>query len=467
MGNLHPYRIAIIAPTCFYYQAPLFRALAADSRMDLTVYFCTDEGISGKDTKAAYGTDESWAPKDDLMEGYRSKFLRNHAPWGSYLRSLVGLANLGIWKELRRNRPDAVVVMSWMNPTWWLTYLACLKLGIPMLFMTDANVHAEVLKSPWKSWLKRVALGKLLFPAISGFLCAGTSNRELYVSYGVPDEKLFPFAYSWGYASLIEDSKWLRSQKSALRTEYGLPQDAVVLLYCGRLSAEKGSIELINAYKMVSQPEKALVVVGDGKLRKPMQELADAQDIDSVYFMGFQNRDNIGKFYALADILVLPSREETWGMVVNEGLCFSLPVIVSDQVGSGADLVIPEENGYVFPSNDVGALAEGMSKMIELPDEDRVKMGERSQRLITEWSNRDLSAAFVEYFGSIGLRKQGRFARLSLRRLALRVYRSLPDWIALAVALIFVGTIWTAGIIFLVFRLVLHRFQVTLKRFRP
>jgi len=198
-----------------------------------------------------------------------------------------------------------------------------------------------------------------------------------------------------------------------------------------------------------------------------MQELADAQDIDSVYFMGFQNRDNIGKFYALADILVLPSREETWGMVVNEGLCFSLPVIVSDQVGSGADLVIPEENGYVFPSNDVGALAEGMSKMIELPDEDRVKMGERSQRLITEWSNRDLSAAFVEYFGSIGLRKQRRFARLSLRRLALRVYRSLPDWIALAVALIFVGTIWTAGIIFLVFRLVLHRFQVTLKRFRP
>ena len=390
MGNLHPYRITIIAPTCFYYQAPLFRALAADSRIDLTVYFCTDEGISGKDTKAAYGTDESWGPKDDLMGGYRSKFLRNHAPWGSYLRSLVGLANLGIWKELRRNRPDAVVVMSWMNPTWWLTYLACLKLGIPLLFMTDANVHAEVLKNPWKSWLKRIALGKLLFPAISGFLCAGTSNRELYVSYGVPDGKLFQFAYSWGYASLMEDSKWLLSQKSALRTEYGLPQDAVVLLYCGRLSAEKGSIELMNAYKMVSQPEKALVVVGDGKLRKPMQELADAQDLDSIYFMGFQNRDNIGKFYALADILVLPSRQETWGMVVNEGLCFSLPVIVSDQVGSGADLVIPEENGYVFPSSDVGALAEGMSKLIELPDEDRVKMGEQSQRLITEWSNRNL-----------------------------------------------------------------------------
>jgi len=105
--------------------------------------------------------------------------------------------------------------------------------------------------------------------------------------------------------------------------------------------------------------------------------------------------------------------------------------------------------------------------LIELPDEDRVKMGEQSQRLIREWSNRDLPAAIVEYFGSIGLGRQQRSARLSLRRLALRVYRSLPDLVAFAVALIFVGTIWTAGIIFLVLRLVLDRFKGALKRFWP
>ena len=153
----------------------------------------------------------------------------------------------------------------------------------------------------------------------------------------------------------------------------------------------------MNAYKMVSQPEKALVVVGDGKLRKPMQELADDQDLDSIYFMGFQNRDNIGKFYALADILVLPSRQETWGMVVNEGLCFSLPVIVSDQVGSGADLVVSGENGLIFPAGDVSALTEGMSRLIELPSEDRLKMGEKSESLIKEWLDRDIGKVLVGY----------------------------------------------------------------------
>ena len=48
------HKITIIAPTCFYYQASLFRALAADNRLDLTVIFCTDEGVSGSDIKSAY-----------------------------------------------------------------------------------------------------------------------------------------------------------------------------------------------------------------------------------------------------------------------------------------------------------------------------------------------------------------------------------------------------------------------------
>jgi alkylhydroperoxidase family enzyme len=74
--------------------------------------------------------------------------------------------------------------------------------------------------------------------------------------------------------------------------------------------------------------------------------------------MGFQNRNDLGDFYALADILVLPSNRETWGLVVNEALSFSLPVVVSDQVGAGVDLVIPDQNGYIFPAGEIPALAD-------------------------------------------------------------------------------------------------------------
>ena len=455
------HKITIIAPTCFYYQAPLFRALAGDDRIDLTVYFCTEEGSSGSDANLVYGTNESWVPNEELLQGYKFEFLRNHIPRGSYLKSLVGLANLGIWEELRQNRPDAVVIMSWMNPTWWLTFMACQKFGIPILLMTDANVHAEQLKSFWKSWLKRIFLGKLLFPAMAGFLCAGTSNRELYMSFGVPEMRLFPFVYSWGYSSLIDESNRLEGRKSELRKEFGLPQDSVVVLYCGRFSEEKGTVELINAYKLVSSPKKALVLVGDGRLKRRMEELLDEHDHTSVYFMGFRNRNEIGKFYALADILVLPSQKETWGMVVNEGLCFSLPVIVSDQVGAGADLVSHEENGYVFRTGDVKALAEWMTKLIELPDEDRVHMGEESQRLINEWSGRDLPAAFVEYIDSIALK-----TRTGNARSLLWLYRLLPNWIGKIMAFSSIMILWGAATGFLFLRPSIRRIKGILRKSR-
>ena len=395
------YKIAIVAPTCFYYQAPLFRALSANPKLDLTVYFCSEEGLSGRDVRTAYGADKSWGVSDELLNGYKSKFLRNFSPWGSYLKSLVGLANFGIWRELGKERPDAVVVMSWMNPTWWLVFLACMRFKIPMLFMTDANVFAEQFKSRWKTWIKRIVLGKFLFRRTSGFLCAGTANRQLFSFYGVPEQKFVRFAYSWGYDALIKESEDLEGQKSALRAKHGLPLDSFIILYCGRLSPEKGTAELMEAYSMISHPNKSLVLVGDGRLRQSIQDYADKNGLESVYFMGFRDRKEIGQFYTLADLLVLPSQRETWGIVVSEALSFSLPVIVSDQVGAGVDLVNPNENGQVFPAGNIGALTKCISSMMDLSKEELSEMGSKSGNLIRAWSGRDLGKPLVDYLDVI------------------------------------------------------------------
>ena len=398
------YKVAIVAPTAFFYQVPLYRDLAANSRMDLTVFFCSDEGLSGKDIVKKFNTEADWGVvEEELLSGYNFKFMRNFSPVASYLNWPFGLMNFGIWAELKRLRPDAVILMSWVNPTWWLAILACLWFRIPFLYLTDTNIQAEPLKRWWKAWPKRLLLGAGLFKLTSGFLYVGEANKRLYKYYGVPESKLVDFAFTWGYESLLEASRKLAHQRNLMRSQLGIPKNGRVILYCGRFSPEKGPSVLLEAFEQLQLPGKHLIFVGDGKLRGALEAYTTKHRLDAVQFVGFQNRQEILKFYAVADVLVLPSLSEATGGVVNEAMCFGLPVIVSDQVGFGMDLVGNGYNGFTFPVGDSGALARRIDQLFELPEGDRQMMGARSLDLMTKWAQRDLAGSLAQYLDSMYL----------------------------------------------------------------
>lgn len=399
------YKVAIVAPTCFYYQAALFRELAAHPRIDLIVYFCSPEALSARDVLHMYKTNDHWGVQEEVLEGYEYKFLRNYSPFPSYLRWPFGLMNLGIWNSIGRDKPDAVVLMSWMNLTWWEAILACSFFKSPFFYMTDANGQAEVSAPTWKTWIKKILLGRFLFPVTSGFLCAGTANRRLYQSYGVPEEKLVPFAYSWGYNDLIQMSGELVAQRTPVRAGLGIDDDRYVVLFCGRLSEEKGPFQLLKAYHRVNSRRKALIFVGDGQLKQALQNYVAANNVESVYFVGFQSRQEVSKYYAASDFLVLPSLRETWGIVVNEALCFGLPVIVSDQVGAGEDLVDHGNNGFICPVEDIDGLAGYIEQLGDLRAEERGEMGARSKEMMNQWVQKDLGGSLVGYLDTISSRK--------------------------------------------------------------
>ena len=391
------HKVAIIAPTCFYYQVPLFQTLATHPRMDLTVYFCSEEASRGNDVREKFKADGNWGIEGELLEGYRYKFLRNFSPWPSYLNSLVGLMNFGILMEIIKTRPDVVVLMSWMNPTWWLAVLACVVSGVPFLYLTDQNVQRDISGPGWKRWVKSQVLGRMLFRLTSGFLCAGTANRLLYEFYGVPEHKLIPFAFSWESEKLLKISDELSGQKDRIRAELGLPEDSYTILYCGRLSPEKSPMNLVRAYEKVDLPGKALVIVGDGVLRASLESYVASHGLESVYFFGFQNRREIPKFYVAVDVLVLPSDQETWGIVVNEAMCFGLPVITSDQVGAARDLVQNGLNGLSFPRGDIDTLAGNIMHLMQLSEDELLTMGANSRGIIEGWTERNLPDSLEQY----------------------------------------------------------------------
>jgi glycosyltransferase involved in cell wall biosynthesis len=229
----------------------------------------------------------------------------------------------------------------------------------------------------------------LLFRRISGFLAIGSENKEFYKFYGVSENKIFLTPYAIENERFIEGYEKLINLKDEIKKEIGIPLDKVVILFSGKLIEKKRPMDLLKAFERIDTDSKALVYLGDGILRKTLENYVRERNINDVYFFGFRNQNELPKYYVMADIFVLPSSiGETWGLVVNEAMCFHLPVIVSDMVGCGRDLVKVGENGFVYPVADIKKLAVCLLKLLQ-NSQLRKRMGERSLEIIDRWSYKE------------------------------------------------------------------------------
>jgi len=165
----------------------------------------------------------------------------------------------------------------------------------------------------------------------------------------------------------------------------------------GRMVEEYKNISyLIRSFQRLktSGKEVSLSMVGDGPDRANYEEMVKRQNIFGVRFLGEMDHDQLCRVYVAADIMVLPSRSETWGFVLNEAMEFGLPLVVTDRVGAGPDLVHPGENGFIVPSGDEAALVKALEKLINDPGL-RTKMGQASRKIVEQFSPENWAAGVV------------------------------------------------------------------------
>lgn len=175
-----------------------------------------------------------------------------------------------------------------------------------------------------------------------------------------------------------------------LKMRYDVDDAAVVLLYVGRVSKEKGLHFLTEAYRILLNKGHAvrLVVVGNGPYRKEMEH--DLEETSAV-FTGYLDGDDLPAVYAESDALVFPSATDTFGNVVLEAQSSGIPVIVTDK-GGPHENIIPNETGIIVRANDAEALALAMEKVVT--DEGYRKAMGKSARNYME--SRSFDAAFEE-----------------------------------------------------------------------
>jgi len=169
-----------------------------------------------------------------------------------------------------------------------------------------------------------------------------------------------------------------------VQEKYAL-QGKKVFLFVGRLTEVKNVALLIDAFATLQKQEKemALCLVGDGNLKETLERQAASLGCENVLFAGYVGFPQNVEYYKMADVFVLPSLHEPWGLVVNEAMIMGLPVIASSKVGCRKDLVVEGKNGFVFEDGNVEELTAVMKDILQ---KDVSALGEQSTAMMQKWN---------------------------------------------------------------------------------
>jgi glycosyltransferase involved in cell wall biosynthesis len=162
-----------------------------------------------------------------------------------------------------------------------------------------------------------------------------------------------------------------------VHTEY---KNSRVILSVSYLRLEKGLRYLIEAFKELNLRDTVLMIIGTGKEEKNLKLLA--KDDENIQFLGYKQGKEKAKYYSLADIFVLPSLHDPWGLVVNEAMYYGLPIVVTNTSGS---LELVTDNGFVVEPGNSEALANAIWKLMN-NEELRKQMGKRSKEHIEKYN---------------------------------------------------------------------------------
>lgn len=312
-------RVALLTEIPAPYRIPLFNALAA--RVDLRVLFLRE-----------CNPDRPYDLHEEEML-FEHQVLRGFdiTVWGRWL-----VLNAGVFRNLRR--ADAVVLGGWNQPAFWAALLYCRMLGVRSLLWVEST--GDDRRSGRFEGAKR-----RLLRSIDAFVVPGGASRAYLEGLGVPATKI-------ATAPNAVDPQLFRPGARARN------DGTIRLLAVGRLAPEKGVDTLLRAADGLPVE---IVVAGTGPQEEELRRLAGA----NVTFLGHVGRDALPALYADADVLVMPSRSDPWGMVLNEAALAGLPLVSTTAAGAAHALIEDGANGFRVPPDDPAALRAAIVRLVE------------------------------------------------------------------------------------------------------
>jgi glycosyltransferase involved in cell wall biosynthesis len=394
-------RVAFVNTHPIQYFAPLYAYLNQTGVFAVTALYLSDSSVRGS-LDTAFGRTVKW--DIDLLSGYDVRFVEGagirNEPAGFF--SIIAPQ---VWREVSRGGFDALVVHG-HTPAAALIAVAAAKWARLPVF-ARGETHLGLRRGLLKR-LVRKPLMSAFYRSLSGVLSIGSANAAFYRAIGMPEERIFSMPYTVDNVRFAKDSQLSSAQRSKIRAELGVTDDDPIVLYAAKLQARKHPDDLLRAAARLKDRGTPfhVVMVGSGEMAAELVNLTSRIELDNVHFHGFVNQSALPQIYGAADVFVLPSENEPWGLAVNEAMCAGLPIVASAEVGCVADLVRAGVNGQTFAAGDVEGLANALHSVL-VDRKTRTRMSTASRDIISRWSYAECAAGLQAALVRGGMKAPG------------------------------------------------------------
>lgn len=358
-------RIAIVISHPIQHFCPQYLSFAQNPDVVLKVFFGSALGYK-KYVDANFKTEVSW--NNLQLERFSHCFLNGE----QVLQPDKNLDAPSLEKELQHFQPDLLFTYGYFQKLQRRAHRWAIKNKVAIAYISDSELrhHENAVKAFLKSFFLR-----RYFSRVSYFLTMGDANEAYYQKYRIPSEKLLRMHYPIDYG--LYQKTFLKKDRlrAAIRNQYSIRENEMVLSVVGKLVAWKNQDHLIEAMKLLEKEGiyAHLFIIGSGNMRSKWEEKAGNLKKGHIHFTGFVKAEDLPSFYAATDIYVHPASLEPHSVAISEAIIMGCPVILSDRCGSfgPTDDVQEGKNGFVYPFGNITSLAEKIKSLVK--DEQRRK----------------------------------------------------------------------------------------------
>lgn len=326
------------------YRVKFFSLLG--EKCDLTVLY---------EVTQARNRDKQW--KADKAKSFREVYMHTH--------QLIddGGLSFDIFRFLKRNIYDFIIVGTHGTPTAKMAMFYMRLLNIPYILNVDGMLSAEIAEKPKINRFLR----KIMFQGAAAYITSGADTIKYLRDIGVKSSHM----YSYHFSSVTENDIITclvdKNEKLKIKNELRI-QEEKVFISVARFIPEKGLDLLIRAFAEIKLHNIALVLIsGDRSTYIDILRTLPEEVRSRIYFPGFMKKNRLYQYYKAADIFVLPTHHDAWGLVINEAFSCGLPVITTDRCGAGLEAIKNEENGILVNHTDKEALKNAMIELLDNP----------------------------------------------------------------------------------------------------